>query len=365
VNDIGRFYKTQDQSIATHLALSWKGRVRYTVPRDSSGRRACWGVFHPGRLELPLRAMARLPHLLGAVACAETEDLTTIRKGIGEEAGLSCCRAGAQGAWQKDSILLLNKRTNEPLYLVKAGAVAAVGPLLQNEADWLRRLRDVPSLVGRIPELVSYRSGPDMCFVAQTSLAGELDFRLGESQFDFLRGLQESSLQTKHYEDSEFCRTIDSRISDLSGCLSDAWSSRLQIAARRVKQSLSQVPILVVAAHNDFTPWNIRLKRGVALVFDWEFAAYEQLPLFDPLHFALTPMALSGRPIAKMIERMQGTLQHCRQSFKSEFCYEAQTQALAYLVNICTLYLWAEGWKVRSKSCARELRADNRLHMSH
>jgi hypothetical protein len=96
----------------------------------------------------------------------------------------------------------------------------------------------------------------------------------------------------------------------------------------------------MTAAHNDFTPWNIRVENHIARVFDWECAEVEQLPLFDPLHFALMPMALNREAPAKMIQKMRQTLQGCESSLGPEECHAPETQALAYLINLCTLYLW-------------------------
>jgi hypothetical protein len=345
MDEAGRFYKAQDQSNGTHLALRWKGRVRFTVPREAAGQQACWNVFHPGRLELPLRAMARLPRLLGSVSCVEAEKLATIREEIGKAVGLSCCRTGAPGPWSKDTILFLDKRTAEPLYIVKAGVGAAVDSLLQNEANWLRTLQDQAPLADHIPELIVHRSGEDISFVVQSLLFGRLDFELGELPFAFLRKLQEHTRQTIRLEESRLYQNLRSRLKDLSGLLSEAWSTRIGKGMRRIEESLSGAPILFVAAHNDFTPWNMRVERGMARVFDWEYADYEQLPLFDPLHFILMPMALTSRPAVRMVQRMHETQQLCRQWMGKESCYQEQTQALAYLINLCTLYLWSEGGK--------------------
>jgi hypothetical protein len=342
VDEVGRFYRTPDQPIGTHLALRWKGRVRYTVPCDAAARQACWKTFRPGRLEIALRAMARLPRVFGAVSCVEAERLASIREAVGQEAGLSCCRAGAPGPWSKDTILLLDKKTAEPLYIVKAGDGEAVDSLLRNEAKWLLTLRAQASLANHIPEVVAHRSGRDFSFVAETPLPGKTDYKFGELHFVFLRKLQEFARQTIRYEESGLYRNMRLRLKDLSGLLPEAWSIRIEKAMRRIEQSLSGAPILFVAAHNDFTPWNIRVEDGVARVFDWEYADDEQLPLFDPLHFALMPLALMRRPTIKMVQRMSQTLQLSQQWFGKEFCYEAQTQALAYLMNLCTLYLSAE-----------------------
>jgi hypothetical protein len=341
VDDVDRFYKTPDQHTGTHLALRWNGRVRFTVPRDAAGQKACWKLFHPGRLEFPLRAIARLPRLLGAVSCVEADNLALIREAIGNEAGLSCCRAGAPGPWSKDTILFLDNKTTEPVYVVKAGAGEAVDRLLQNDAKWLRVLRDLPALAGHVPNLVAHHSGSSLSFVAVTPLLGKLDYTFGELHVAFLRKFQDFSRQTMRLEESTLYLNLRSRLKDISGLLSESWSTRLDIGMRRIEQSLSGPPILLVAAHNDFTLWNIRVECGVARIFDWEYADYEQFPLFDPLHFALMPMALRRQSTARMVQCISQTLQMSQQRFGKELCYEAQTQVLAYLVNLCTLYLWS------------------------
>ncbi len=345
MDELSRFYTARDRADGTHLALRWKGRVRYTVPREPAGQHACWKLFKPGKLGIALRAMARLPRFPGSVACVESENLETIREAIGKEAGLSSCRAGAPGPWSKDTILLLDKKDAKPLYLVKAGAGEAVDALLRNEAHWLSTLRDNESLVDHIPELVAHRSGADVCFVAQRAVSGNLDFRLGTPQRDFLLKLQRSSFRSMRFEDSILCRTLKSRIADLEGHQTEAWSKRMVKAMRTITESLSHAPVLLAAAHNDFTPWNIRIENGLALVFDWEYAAHEQLPLFDLLHFVLLPMALRSRPTSTMLQRMQETLQLGRQWLGEELCYAAQTQALAYLMNVATLYFWGARWR--------------------
>jgi hypothetical protein len=274
--------------------------------------------------------------------------MTVIREAIGKEAGLSCCRTGAAGPWSKDTILILDKKGAKPLYFVKAGAGAAVDSLLQNEADWLCRLRDDKSLAKHVPGIVAHRSGEDLCFVAQYPVSGNLEFSLGSLQLDFLRKLQGHSLQRMRFEDSNLSHSINARLADLDGHLTDAWSNRIKKAMRKITESFSDTPILLVAAHNDFTPWNIRLENGCAYVFDWEYAASERLPLFDPLHFALLPLALRGRPTIKMIQSMYETFQLTKKWLGNDLCYQMQIQALAYLVNLCILYLWSECGKPNS-----------------
>jgi hypothetical protein len=345
VSKAGNFYKVQEPSAGTHLALRWRGRVRFVVPREAAGQRSCWQVFQPGRLEIPLRAMACWPRVFGSMSCIEAAPLISIREAIGQEAGWSCCRIGTPGPWSKDTILFLDKKTAEPQSIVKAGTGEAVNSLLRNEAKWLRTLRDETTLADQIPQLVADHSGADFSFVAERLLAGQFDEEFGDPQIMFLRKFQGHTRQIMRFEESRLYRNLCWRRKELSGLLSAAWAIRLGKGMQRIEQSLSGKPILLVAAHNDFTAWNIRVERGVARVFDWEYADHEQLPLFDPLHFVLMPMVLKRRSAVSMVENMDKAMRMCRQWLGEEYCYDEHTQALAYLMNLCTLYLWSERGK--------------------
>ena len=334
-----QLYRSQEESAASHLALYWKGRLRFTVPRDRAAQRTCWALFHPGALEVPLRGMARWPRLFGVNGCVEGLGIGRIRETAGCKSELSCCRAGAAGPWHKDTIVFLEENRSRPLYFVKSGAGAAVDSLLENEAHWLRTLRCETSLAGRVPELIAHRSGEDSCFLVQRPVDGNLEFWLGAPQLDFVRRLQQFSQKTLRYSDSTLCRNLTARFGQLNGRLSDHWTNRLERSIDKTAESFSAAPRRFVAAHNDFTPWNVRVANGVARAFDWEYAADECLPLFDPLHFVLLPMALARRPAESLLRKAQETAAICGRLLAARSNANAQAQLLAYLVNICALYL--------------------------
>jgi hypothetical protein len=338
----GRFYEDPVGQEATHLALRWKGRVLYTVPRESIGQRACWNAFRPGLAGIPLRAMARLQGVVGCAGRVEGPVVQRIRGVTGCDRGLTCCRAGARGVWSKDTVLLLDADTAEPRYFAKIGAGAPVDALLRNEVSWLRRLSSIERLRTSLPEIVAHRSGEDVCFVAQSALSGQMQFSLKDAHMDFIDELQKVQPERLRYEESRLFRNVNQRLADLKGRLSLDWASRLARAMQRMQELFSGSDLTFVAAHNDFTPWNIRLRNRVALVFDWEYAEVQQMPLFDPLHFALMPDALAGRSTERLIEKMGNGLRLCLARFGSERCYQPEGQALAYMTNLCTLYLWAD-----------------------
>jgi len=343
MGNTGHLYQGESAAASTHLALNWRGRLRYVVPRNRRAQHAAWHFFHPGRTRVVFEAMTRMPHLLGAIRCVESAALVAIRSAMGSQASFSCCNAGAGGVWSKYTVLLLDEQTIEPICFVKAGAGAAIGKLLQNEAGWLSSLRDEPSLAGHVPALIAHCAGKDLDFLAQSPLKGSSSGVLGQPHFDFLKKLQAYAPRALRFRDSILYRTLHTRISDLEGLLPEKWSHRIARAMKKMESSLAASSTLFVAAHNDFTPWNIRLVNGRACVFDWEFAAHEQFPLFDPLHFALSPLALEGRPVNEILRAMSETARQCRLSLGEEQCSNPEIQTLAYLVNLCTLYQWADG----------------------
>jgi hypothetical protein len=345
MDGLSRFYIAASRPDADYLALHWKGRVRYTVPREAAGQRACWDVFRPGRLTLPMRAAARFPRLLGSSTCAEGPGIQAIRQALEAKAGLSCCRSGAAGPWSKETMLFLDKQSAKPLVFAKAGVGGAVGSLLQNEAKWLGYLGEDAGLRQHLPQLLAHRCEDEFSFVAQLPLAGVMRFEFGQSHIDFLLKLYAHSFQLKRFNETRLYRNLQLRMRLLSGYLSEAWSTRLDIAMRRIEQTMSEKPQLFVIAHNDFTPWNTRVEQNVAGVFDWEYADAEHLPLFDPIHFHLLPMGLKGHPALRMASKIAEVVEHCRQWAGAEICCEPEAQALAYLVNLSTLYLHAEDGK--------------------
>lgn len=335
-------YQIRNQSGSSHITLRLNGRDRFTVPRNRAAQSVCWKTFQPGRLELPLRAIASLPRLLGATGCVEGENLNIIRQTVGNEAGLSCCRYGSPGPWSKNTILFLHKEKVEPVYIVKAGAGSAVAHLLRNEANWLRTLSAMPSLAIHVPDLVAYQSGKELSFVAQRLFTGILDLKFGNPHAEFLNKLHSMSLQVMLYKDSQLYRNLNFRMENLRGLLSSAWLSRLTAAMEKIDQALSGKTLPFVAAHNDFIPWNIRVLHGTVKVFDWEYADYQQLPLFDLIHFALMPLVFKRTHPDLMAYHLKNAIQQAKQWLGEDYYRESQVQLLAYLVNLCTLYLFAE-----------------------
>ena len=339
MSDTEGLYAAASTGEGTHLALRLRGRIRYIVPRQAAERAACWETFRPGRVEIPFRLMARLPRLSGASDCVEGVRLAAIRQELGHDAGVSCCRAGGGGVWSKQTLLFASRSKDQPYYLVKVGAGPIDDRFLRNEAEWLCALRSSTALAGHIPEMIAHQSGTEICFLAQRALPGDVSFSLGAPHFDFLRKLHGYSLRKMDFGESVLRQNLLERISALDGALPGAWSARLRIGMQKVDRALSGSLQLVTAAHNDFTPWNIRLQHGRAYVFDWEFAAHEQLPLFDPLHFVLMPRALKGAPAGEILRRLSHALALCRRFLGADWCAMAEVQALAYFLNICTLHL--------------------------
>lgn len=339
MGNTGHLYQGESAAAATHLALNWRGRLRYVVPRDRRAQRAAWHFFHPGRIRAVLEPMILLPRLLGTMHCAENAHLTAIRTAIDMQRGYSCCVGGAEGVWSKDTLMFLCEGSAQPLYLVKAGAGPVVDRLLACEALWLRTLSVEPALHSHIPEIVAHCGGAGLCFLAQTPLPGRRNFRIGTAHFNFLRALHNWSARNLRYPESDLARNLRVRLSSLQNKLPQRWIERLSSAVEHIEMKYGDSPELFTVSHGDFSPWNTLIHQDRVLVFDWEFAAAEQLPLFDPLHFALKLPALKAVPLAQMNAVLEETLAACMTHLPHEFCRHSKTQALAYLTNVCTHFL--------------------------
>jgi hypothetical protein len=339
MNNTGQLYQSESAAAATHLALNWRGRLRYVVPRSRRAQRAAWRFFHPGRIRIVLEAMTRMPRLLGAVPCVENNTLALIRAALDTPRGFSCGAGGAEGAWSKDTVLLLREGSPDPACLVKAGTGAMVDRLLRWEAHWLQTLDREPALRPHIPGLLAHRAGAGLSFLAQTPLPGRRDFRLGAAHFEFLRALHRWSGRSLRYPESGLARNLRARLGRLQNKLPQRWIDRLGRAVDRVEAAYGDSSSLFAVSHGDFSPWNTLIHRSRLLVFDWEFAAEECLPLFDPLHFALKLPALKAAPLSHTSAILEKTLAACAVHLPQEFCRRPKAQALAYLVHVCTHFL--------------------------
>ena len=180
----------------------------------------------------------------------------------------------------------------DPQLIVKAGTGGAANALLENEAHWLRRLGSEARLAKQVPELVTHRSGERSASLrsARTWTPGLYAGRTADgvsarasAVFPTADGLPRLHL----FENAQIPAM------DLEGLLSEAWSRRIARTMEIIERSLEKSPVLLVAAHTIHSLEH-STNGNARCVFDWEYAAEEQLPLFDCLHFVLLPMALDA-----------------------------------------------------------------------
>lgn len=190
---------------------------------------------------------------------------------------------GTPGTFRKLTVQVM-RPDGMILGYVKMPLTRAAGTRLSNEAEFLRRLSEFPSMRSHVPRLLFAGpwSGSNILF--ETPLEGAT----GPVQFTKLHKEFLSSLHS-------CCTTVLPGQTLVHGT-AQTWESvaphmgtrwqgmareALRIAGRELAVSL--VPCGI--HHGDFAPWNLRAHHGDLFVFDWESAAWGAPNLWDQFHF--------------------------------------------------------------------------------
>ncbi|MGI8696036.1 MAG: hypothetical protein ACR2JQ_05235, partial [Mycobacteriales bacterium] len=135
---------------------------------------------------------------------------------------------------------------------------------------------------------------------------------------------------------SAYWSTLQTRLHSLpAGRLGD----RLATAVDRLGASRGNVPLSFGSWHGDWTPWNMSMRHGRALVWDWE--RFEtRVPIgFDGLHFSLQSAVVRRRTAPRLAAEQ--TVDNAA-AILTPFGVgpaPATITALLYLADICARYL--------------------------
>jgi hypothetical protein len=326
---------------ATHFAISDGRRIRYVVPRKSrlglAGLKFFandWKtVFYKvqclfgGYPRLWLAPNNRYHELLNVSQACEGELVV---------------RLGTPGPYTKDTAVLIG-RDGMPLSVAKVGCSDAAAALLTNEARWLRRLSS-SAIAPHVPMLHSVSLEGRSCYLVQSASMPTGKAPGLERCLTFLYHLQQCDKPVA-YDEGLMKAEMRVRFERLRRRLSPTLIGGLETALATVEHGLSRSAIAMVPAHGDFARWNMRMTKGRLLVFDWEYARAQCLPLYDLCHFLLMPLAVRR---ALTQEDARRTLSHIRElgSQLPRGCNQqaaAELQMLAYLADIVLIYLESRG----------------------
>lgn len=100
----------------------------------------------------------------------------------------------------------------------------------------------------------------------------------------FLLNLQQRTLQSIPFEESDYYRTIQA-LQQHFDWVPECGRIIISKTMKRVINKYGSKQVAYSAYHADFTPWNIFVEDGKLFVFDWEYAQLTYPPLLDRYHF--------------------------------------------------------------------------------
>jgi hypothetical protein len=324
----------------SHYALSDKTGSRLIVPRNRRLAGKGLAFFFPwyNRLRLSFQSylvISLRQHFI------ETPLLRVVKEIAGGADLHVVLKYGSPGPYTKDTLLFMSEK-GLPRAIAKVASTEAGTHLLKREAEWLSLLADNPEFRERVPSLIRATQLERVYLLIERPGGGVMGGTLlREHHLRFLSDFQAAFGVHSGFNGSCMNTTMEKRLGRLMPLLSPIWSARLQKATECIESGFKGVPLPMVAAHRDFTPWNILSSASGIFVFDWEYAENNYVPFYDLFHFVLLRQALSKNvPVSSIRMLLAKVMKEGRSLSDGESkCNVPDIQLLAYLTDLTLMYL--------------------------
>lgn len=334
--------------LATHRSYPSGRDARLIVPLNHRWCRKGLRFFFPfkTRIGLQIRALRQCLRMAPSPDYfREGRVISEIKARVGAKALHAVIGLGTPGPFRKQTVLFLNENGKE-VAVVKVGSTPLSIRQVQREAEWLRRLNAEPSMRNCTPPLLADGKVEDAWMVMQGVCSGSfVSSKPGFPQIQFLSAFQNLFREECPYRETQMYREMSSRFEALTPHLSRSWMERASGAFSHLDAGYADEPTTVVAAQRDFAPWNMRLRAGQLAVFDWEYASFGYLPLYDLFHFFLMPLAVRSSITFSKIKHVLGEVTRLGTLIAgpAEGCKSPSLQLLAYLLDVSLFYMESRG----------------------
>lgn len=339
----GLFDRCTNRRDATHVAFPHGGDPRFALPLNSRAGRTALRFLLPAaaRAKLAWRQAAARRSGRPAWWLAATRLLDDVAALAERDTLLCTVSAGTPGPYNKPSVLFLDD-AGAPASIAKVAISPASRALVANERAWLERLGRNGALRDRTPAALAAADIADAFVLVQSAGGGKFaGARLDAAHMRFLADLRTVEHDHMGYRESPMRAAMHRRFEAYRAALDRGWSRRLGEGLTRLDDTLGPIGFGMVAAHRDFAPWNIRRTPAGIFVFDWEYADWGYVPLYDLFHHMLMPRALTRgvAPVhaAKAIDRSRRLAR--RAAIPGDLLEACDTQLLAYLIDLSLSYI--------------------------
>lgn len=163
----------------------------------------------------------------------------------------------------------------------------------------------------------------------------------GAVQERFLARLHEKTRQAVRFDDSDYCRTLDSLEKHMDWLPDNVEPAVIAKAAENIREIFSGREVEFSAYHGDFTPWNMFVEKNRLFVFDFEYAAKSYPPRLDRYHFFTQTAVFEKRWGVKEIAAFMNS---------KEGAWIKKQEYILYLLDIISRFTVREGKKVTGEA---------------
>ena len=275
--------RLRDKGLAFHSPGSARARMSLAAAKVLN----CLGV----KRHLAKHAIALCAQ--NEVACENQSLMRWLSERVGYRVVDLAVYAGSDSPRRKITALAIADDGNADV-VVKIADTELGADAVRQESEALQAIASSP-LSGHAPRLIAQGSWNRYIVQVQEAISGDGRAQMPHltgAHFEFLAGLSKMDRTTLPCRETRIWRDLNLWASS-QGSLTA--SSTIGVALKRVLSSeFADLPVLCHWTHGDFTPWNIRMRGGRLLVYDWEDGESDGLAYSDLFHFLFRQASLVG-----------------------------------------------------------------------
>lgn len=233
-------------------------------------------------------------------------------------------------------------------HFVKMAHTDTASQLLQNEANVLKRMNQLPRFRLDIPRV--HTDSQEGCLILSNikpTPAREVA-RLEDMQIEVLDELYRFTEKVEKISEAAFFKEIHTNLARIctrefaDPSLDNPKAHSLIEALLKLAQGINpEKSVRTSLAHGDFTPWNMYLSENYVHVYDWELAGDGKPLFYDLFHYIYQSGVLLLRQNHEQIQReitRSLRLPHTKKIIR-QFGMDAEFYHKLYLLSIVSYYL--------------------------
>ncbi len=224
------------------------------------------------------------------VSAKKDEGIRTLLKKLFEQKDLELALLNRpRKYYQKTNAQVMDSKGNIIAY-VKIGDTPQVKRLIGNEYKILEILKKLDVESADVPYVTYFDENEQQSIIVQRAESTLRDgpIYISNEHILFMAEIFCKTAKVYKFEESPLISNMDKSLRNLKGQIEEEWLDLLKLTFEKIYKRFSGKEIQLGLAHWDFAAWNTcRNDKGKLIVFDWELAIMEEIPMFDFYNFII------------------------------------------------------------------------------